>query len=102
MPADHLRREPGSRRVPADANFAVRITLPADRVTRQELEQEAPGQYRGFDPHVDRDSVGRAVLTLRVMAADLWTAVLVAMNVVTQTGHGVERIEASPVAAERG
>ncbi len=49
-----------------------------------------------FDPAFGWDSAGRANVTLRVTATDLWVAVLLAMGAVTGTGHHPERIEAMP------
>ena len=98
-----LRKRPPGRDAGLPArvtspNFTVRVSLQDAPTTRQDRLHETAGQMADFDPAFGWDSAGRANVTLRVPATDLWVAVLLAMGAVTGTGHHPERIEAMPSA----
>ena len=82
----------------ASPNFTVRVSLRDAPTTHDGRLHETAGQMADFDPAFGWDSAGRANVTLRVTATDLWVAVLLAMGAVTGTGHHPERIEAMPSA----
>jgi hypothetical protein len=101
-----IRRRPPGRQAGLPAHvkgptFTVRVSLRDASITYEELLQETTSQLADFDPRFHRDSAGRAVVTLQVIASDLWVAVLLATGAVTSTGYRPERIEAMPSAEAR-
>jgi hypothetical protein len=102
---DARRRPPGrDAGLPAQVaspSFIVQVSLRDDSATDEVLMHETSIEMADFEPRFHWDSAGRAVVTLQVVAADLWVAVLLAMGAVTGTGHHPERIEAMPSAEVR-
>ena len=82
---------------------AFMITIEFDELSevadlRHDLEDGAHPFHR-YDPQVGTGPAGNAALVVAVDAVDLWTAILIAMSLVHQSGHHPSSVRATDLAA---
>ena len=76
--------------------FGLRVGLGPTAVSRTDVLTEIGDRLDEFEPRLSE--VGAHLeLSLTVVAADLWVAVLLAMAAVTATGYHVTRLDARPL-----
>ncbi|HEY5980272.1 MAG TPA: hypothetical protein VIT41_11625 [Microlunatus sp.] len=74
----------------------VSVTVDDTSADREEMTQILRAALADFDVQISRDDHGSTVVTLVVAVADLWLAVLIAMNAVTSTGYVPTALTAGP------
>lgn len=74
----------------------VTVTLEDTTTDPDEMLQILGSALTHFDVRITREPPNRCVLVLTVETADLWLAVLMAMNAVTATGYPPMAVSAEP------
>jgi len=82
-------------------SFLIRVSLGDIPASIEEIRHEIGDRLDDNQPILQRGQAGELVLSLTVVAADLWLSVLLAMVSVTQTGYEPHWIEARPTADRR-
>ena len=82
-------------------SFLIRLGLGDIPASIEEIRHEIGDWLDDSQPILQHSQAGELVLSLTVVAADLWLSVLLAMASVTQTGYQPHWIEARPTAVGR-
>jgi hypothetical protein len=82
-------------------SFLIRVGLGDIPASIEEIRDEIGDWLDDNQPILQRSQAGELVLSLTIVAADLWLSVLLAMASVTQTGYQPHWIEARPTADRR-
>jgi hypothetical protein len=82
-------------------SFMIRVGLGAIPASIEEIRHEIGDWLDDHEPSLQHSQAGELVLSLTVVATDLWLSVLLAMASVTQTGYQPHWIEARPTADSR-
>lgn len=80
------------------ARHTVSVTVDDESADREEMTRILRAALADSDLQISRDDQGGTVVTLLIPAADLWLAVLIAMNAVTSTGYRPTALTAAPTA----
>ena len=82
-------------------SFLIRVGLGHSPASIEEVRHEIGDWLDDNQPILQRSQADELVLSLTVVAADLWLSLLLAMACVTQTGYQPHWIEARPTADSR-
>ena len=82
-------------------SFLIRVGLGHIPASIEEIRHEIGDWLDDNQPILQRSRADELVLSLTVVAADLWLSLLLAMACVTQTGYQPHWIEARPIAVGR-
>ena len=82
-------------------SFLIRVGLGYIPASIEEIRHEIGDWLDDNQPILQRSQADELVLSLTVVAADLWLSLLLAMACVTQTGYQPHWIEARPTADSR-
>jgi hypothetical protein len=82
-------------------SFLIRVGLGHIPASIEEIRHEIGDWLDDNQPILQRSQADELVLSLTVVAADLWLSLLLAMACVTQTGYQPHWIETRPTADSR-
>ena len=82
-------------------SFLIRVGLGHLPASIEEIRHEIGDWLDDNQPILQRSQADELVLSLTVVAADLWLSLLLAMACITQTGYQPHWVEARPTAASR-
>ena len=82
-------------------SFLIRVGLGHIPASIEEIRHEIGDWLDDNQPILQRSQADELVLSLTVVAADLWLSLLLAMACITQTGYQPHWVEARPTADSR-
>ncbi|HET9872709.1 MAG TPA: hypothetical protein VFP89_08965 [Propionibacteriaceae bacterium] len=83
-------------RLAGEGMFTLRLGLSAVPADLEDVADEIGDRLDAYRPQLSEAAAGLE-LSLTVVAADLWVAVLLAMAAVTGVGYPVARLDAGPL-----